>query len=148
MEFLADYGLWGLFVAAFLAATILPLSSEALLFIVIASSDQIMIPVLVASAGNIAGSFLNYYLGWKGNYLLLQKILRLSKEEIEKASRKFKKYGSFSMLFAWIPVIGDPLTVVAGLFRMNLSLFAILVPIGKFSRYLILAYGFSELYFF
>lgn len=148
MEFLADYGLWGLFVAAFLAATILPLSSEALLFIVIASSDQIMIPVLVASAGNIAGSFLNYYLGWKGNYLLLQKILRLSKEEIEKASRKFKKYGSFSMLFAWIPVIGDPLTVVAGLFRMNLSLFAILVAIGKFSRYLILAYGFSELYFF
>ncbi len=148
MEFLADYGLWGLFSAAFLAATILPLSSEALLLLVISSSEQIIIPVLVASAGNIAGSFLNYYLGWKGNYILLQKVLRLSTKEIEKASQKFKIYGSFSMLFAWVPVIGDPLTVVAGLFKMNLWLFTGLVAIGKFSRYLILAYGFSLLYIF
>ena len=131
--------------AAFLAATILPFSSEALLLFVISSSEQLMVPVLVASVGNITGSFLNYYLGWKGNELILIKIFRLSEEEISRASRIFKKYGSFSLLFAWVPIVGDPLTVVAGLFKMNLLLFAVLVSVGKFSRYLILAYGFSLL---
>ncbi|MBN1406535.1 MAG: DedA family protein [Calditrichaceae bacterium] len=145
MEILADYGLIGLFTAAFFAATILPLSSEALLLFIIASGDQIMIPVLVASMGNIAGSFLNYYLGWKGNRLILNKFFRLTDDEIEKASQRFVKYGSFSMLFAWVPVIGDPLTVVAGIFKMNIWLFTILVAIGKFSRYLILALSFSAL---
>ena len=145
MEFLADYGLIGLFIAAFIAATILPLSSEALLLVIIASTDQIMIPVLVASAGNISGSFLNYFLGWKGNRLVLNKLFRLTENEIEKASQRFIKYGSFSMLFAWVPIIGDPLTVVAGLFKMNIWIFTILVSIGKFSRYVILAYGFSLL---
>ena len=145
MDFLAEYGLLGLFIAAFLAATILPFSSEALLLFVIASSEQLMVPVLVASVGNITGSFLNYYLGWKGNELILIKIFRLSEEEISRASRIFKKYGSFSLLFAWVPIVGDPLTVVAGLFKMNLLLFAVLVSVGKFSRYLILAYGFSLL---
>jgi membrane protein YqaA with SNARE-associated domain len=145
MEFFAEYGLIGLFIAAFLAATILPFSSEALLLLVIASTDQIMIPVLVASAGNIGGSFLNYYLGYKGDYLLLHKILRISEREIDKAGKWFRRYGSYSMLFAWAPVIGDPLTVVAGLFKMNLWLFSALVAIGKFSRYIILAYGYSLL---
>ena len=145
MEFLAEYGLIGLFIAAFIAATILPLSSEALLLVIIASTDQIMIPVLVASAGNISGSFLNYFLGWKGNRLVLNKLFRLTENEIEKASQRFIKYGSFSMLFAWVPIIGDPLTVVAGLFKMNIWIFTILVSIGKFSRYVILAYGFSLL---
>lgn len=145
MEFLAEYGLTGLFTAAFLAATILPLSSEALLLLIIATSDQIMVPVLVASVGNIAGSFLNYYLGWKGNKLVLNRFFRLSDAEIEKAGKRFIKYGSFSMLLAWVPIIGDPLTVAAGLFRMNLWLFAILVAIGKFSRYTILALGFKLL---
>ena len=145
MEFLADYGLIGLFIAAFLAATILPFSSEALLLVIIASGDQILIPVIVASAGNILGSFLNYFLGWKGNRLVLNKFFRLSDEEIEKASKRFIKYGSFSMLFAWVPIIGDPSTVVAGLFKMNIWIFTILVSIGKFSRYVILAYGFSLL---
>ena len=145
MEFLAEYGLTGLFTAAFLAATILPLSSEALLLLIIATSDQIMVPVLVASVGNIAGSFLNYYLGWKGNKLVLNRFFRLSDAEIEKAGKRFIKYGSFSMLLAWVPIIGDPLTVAAGLFRMNLWLFAILVAIGKFSRYIILALGFKLL---
>ena len=145
MELLAEYGLIGLFIAAFIAATILPLSSEALLLVIIASTDQIMIPVLVASAGNISGSFLNYFLGWKGNRLVLNKLFRLTENEIEKASQRFIKYGSFSMLFAWVPIIGDPLTVVAGLFKMNIWIFTILVSIGKFSRYVILAYGFSLL---
>ena len=145
MEFLAGYGLIGLFTAAFLAATILPLSSEALLLFIIASSDQILIPVLVTSAGNIAGSFLNYYMGYKGNRLILNKLFRLTGKEIERASKRFIKYGSLSILFAWVPIIGDPLTVVAGIFKMNLWLFTFLVSIGKFSRYIILAYGFTIL---
>jgi membrane protein YqaA with SNARE-associated domain len=143
MEFLATYGLFGLFVAAFLAATILPLSSEALLLIIIAHSDQFIIPVLVASIGNVLGSQFNYFLGYKGDYLLLKRVLRLSDEQITKARYRFQKYGAPSLLLAWLPVVGDPLTVVAGLFRVHFLLFTLLVAIGKSSRYILLAWGYQ-----
>lgn len=142
MEFLVTYGLFGLFIAAFLAATILPLSSEALLLIIIGYSDQFIIPVLVASIGNVLGSQFNYFLGYKGDDLLLKRVLRMSEEQITKARYRFNKYGTPSLLLAWLPVVGDPLTVIAGLFRVHFLLFTLLVAIGKIGRYLLLAWGF------
>ena len=143
MEFLATYGLPGLFVAAFLAATILPLSSEALLLLLIAHSEQIFVPVLIASIGNVLGSQFNYFLGYKGDYLLLKRLLRLSDNQIANARHRFQKYGTPSLLLAWLPVVGDPLTVVAGLFRVHFLLFTLLVAIGKSGRYLLLAWGYQ-----
>jgi len=145
MEYLALYGLPGLFLAAFLAATILPFSSEALLILMISISGESTIPLIVASAGNILGSFLNYYIGLKGDRFVLHRLFKLDESTIEKARLRFNHYGIYILLLAWVPVIGDPLTVAAGMFRANIWIFAILVSIGKISRYAVLVYGYSLL---
>jgi len=141
VEFFTQYGLIGLFLAAFLAATILPFSSEALLLVLVHQRGDWLLPVLAASAGNILGSVVNYGLGYKGSRLLLHKWLRLKDRTIEQAERSFNRYGVYSLLFAWLPVVGDPLTVAAGLFKTRFSLFLLLVSIGKAGRYIVLALG-------
>jgi len=137
MDIFTTYGYFGLFLAAFLAATVLPLSSEAVLYFSIQQNGEWAIPVLIASLGNILGSVVNYWLGHKGSNLLLQKLLHMDARSIRKATRRFQKYGVYSLLFAWIPVVGDPLTVAAGLFKTRFFLFLLLVSIGKSSRYLL-----------
>ena len=141
MELLSHYGLIGLFSAAFLAATILPFSSEALLLLLIHQRGDWVWPVVAASFGNILGSVVNYVLGYTGSRWLLVKWLRLDDRTIDRAERHFNRYGVYSLLFAWLPVVGDPLTVVAGLFKTRFSLFLILVSLGKVGRYLALAFG-------
>ncbi len=135
MDGLLTFGLIGLFLAAFLAATILPFSSEVLLFLLIQQSGNWVEPLVAASAGNILGSVLNYYLGYFGEHFLFYKLFRLNRKTVEKASIRFRKYGVYSLLFAWLPVVGDPLTVVAGAFKVRFLLFLILVSIGKIARY-------------
>ncbi len=138
MDVLLHYGVIGLFLAAFLAATILPFSSEVLLFLLIQQSGNWLEPLVAASAGNILGSVLNYYLGYFGEDFLFYKLFRLNRKTVEKASLRFRRYGVYSLLFAWVPVVGDPLTVVAGAFKVRLFLFLVLVSIGKIARYGIL----------
>ena len=135
MEFLIEYGLIGLFLAAFLAATILPFSSEALLLLLIHQNGESVLPLLFASLGNILGSIVNYYLGRFGDNFLFYKIFRMQEATVRKAKQRFQKYGIYSLLFAWVPVVGDPLTVAAGVFRVYFLLFLILVSIGKIARY-------------
>ena len=137
MEFLAEYGYTGLFIASFLAATILPLSSEAVLIFLLLNNHDPVISISVATAGNVLGSVLNYALGFWGSFFIMEKILRLSKEKIALSEKRFKKYGVFSLLFAWVPVIGDPLTVAAGVLKTNIYLFLGLVTAGKLFRYII-----------
>ena len=143
MDIFTAYGYIGLFFAAFLAATILPLSSEAVLYFSIQQSGDWWIPVLIASLGNILGSVINYWLGYKGSNFLLKKLLRMDTNSIRKATNRFQRYGVYSLLFAWVPVIGDPLTVAAGLFKTRFILFLLLVSIGKSSRYLLFGLLFS-----
>ncbi|HGY56351.1 MAG TPA: DedA family protein [Caldithrix abyssi] len=140
MDIFTHYGYIGLFAASFLAATILPLSSEAVLFFMIQQSNEWALPVLVASVGNVLGSIVNYWLGYKGSYALLQKILRMNEDAVQRAVSRYQKYGKYSLLLAWVPVIGDPLTVAAGLFKTPFTVFIILVTIGKTSRYMALAF--------
>ena len=138
MDIFSTYGYIGLFLAAFLAATIIPLSSEAVLYYMIYQSGDWLLPVIVASAGNVLGAMLNYWLGYKGSKLLLKKILRMDENDIQLAKKRYRKYGVYSLLLAWVPVIGDPLTVAAGLFKTPFSLFLLLVTIGKAGRYIAL----------
>jgi len=135
MEFLLDYGLIGLFVAAFLAATILPFSSELLLVLLVNQSGEWLLPLIAASLGNILGSVVNYFLGFYGESFLFHKLFRMKEETVKKARGRFQKYGVYSLLFAWVPVAGDPLTVAAGVFRVNIWTFVILVGVGKITRY-------------
>lgn len=140
MDALAEYGYLGLFLASFLAATVLPLSSEVVLVVLLLNHFSPVNTILVATTGNVLGSITNYAIGFWGNYFLLEKLLRYSREDIEKADRRFQKYGIASLLFAWVPIVGDAFTVVAGLLKINFLLFLILVSVGKLVRYIVIVY--------
>ncbi len=141
MEILAEYGYLGLFFASFLAATILPLSSEVVLGVLLGHDFSPYVSIFVATTGNVLGSVVNYGLGLWGSGILLNKFLGLSTLEIRKAENRFKKYGVFSLLFAWVPIIGDPLTVAAGILKVNFLFFVFLVSIGKFLRYVFVSWA-------
>jgi len=130
-----------LFIISFLAATILPFSSELTLAGLMATSNyDNSLLLIIASLGNVLGSVVNWILGFYSRNLSKKKWFPFKDEQIESSSKWFKKFGKLSLLFAWVPFIGDPLTLAAGLFRVKFLEFLILVSIGKVSRYLIIFY--------
>ena len=130
-----------LFAISFLAATILPFSSELTLAGLIATSDYDNLLLLItASFGNVLGSVVNWALGSYSRNLTTKKWFPFKETQIERSSKWFRKFGKWSLLFAWVPVLGDPLTLVAGILRVKFIDFIILVAIGKVSRYLIIFY--------
>ena len=140
MEYFSEIGYAGLFIAAFLAATILPLSSEIVLSTLLLGGSSPVALVLVATTGNVLGSLVNYALGYWASLGVIKKWLRMSEAEFVQAEQRFTKYGLISLCFAWVPVIGDPLTVIAGALRIPLAWFVILVTVGKFLRYVTIGY--------
>jgi membrane protein YqaA with SNARE-associated domain len=130
-----------LFTVSFLAATILPFSSEFTLAGLIATSnyDNLLL-LIVASFGNVLGSVVNWILGFYSRNLTTKKWFPFKDKQINNSSKWFSKFGKWSLLFAWVPIIGDPLTLVAGLLRVRFLEFLILVMIGKISRYLVIFY--------
>ena len=130
-----------LFFISFLAATILPFSSELTLAGLISTSNYDNLLLLVfASFGNVLGSVFNWGLGFYARNLTIKKWFPFKETQIERSSKWFSKFGKWSLLFAWVPIVGDPLTFVAGLLRVRFLDFIILVAIGKVSRYLIVFY--------
>ena len=130
-----------LFAISFLAATILPFSSELTLAGLIATSDYDNLLLLIAASfGNVLGSVVNWALGSYSRNLATKKWFPFKETQIERSSKWFRKFGKWSLLFAWVPVVGDPLTLVAGILRVKFIDFIILVAIGKVSRYLIVFY--------
>ena len=130
-----------LFSFSFLAATVLPFSSELTLAGLISTSnyDNLLL-LVVASFGNVLGSVFNWSLGFYSRNLSTKKWFPFKETQIERSSKWFSKFGKWSLLFAWLPIVGDPLTFVAGLLRVRFLDFIILVAIGKVSRYLIVFY--------
>jgi membrane protein YqaA with SNARE-associated domain len=130
-----------LFIISFLAATILPFSSELTLAGLMATSsyDNLLLLITV-SLGNVLGSVVNWILGFYSRKLSKKKWFPFKDEQIERSSKWFNKFGRWSLLFAWVPIIGDPLTLAAGLLRVKFIEFLILVTIGKVSRYLAIFY--------
>ena len=130
-----------LFIISFLAATILPFSSELTLAGLMATSNyDNSLLLIIASLGNVLGSVVNWTLGFYSRKLSKKKWFPFKDEQIENSSKWFNKFGRWSLLFAWVPIIGDPLTLAAGLLRVNFIEFLILVTIGKVSRYLVIFY--------
>jgi len=127
-----------LFFVAFLSGSLLPLGSEALLIYDIKQGYNIYLILIFATIGNVLGAVLNYYLGLKGEEYLLKKGY-LSQAAFLKAKKCFSKYGAIALLLSALPIIGDPLTFIAGALKYNFKWFLILVTISKFTRYLILA---------
>ncbi len=140
MEFFTELGFLGLFLSAFLAATILPLSSEIVLsFLLLSGLDPVLL-VALATVGNVLGSLVNYAIGFWGSIFVINKILRVSEAQFEKSEQRFRKFGAWSLLFAWVPIIGDPLTLIAGVLKVNIVWFLVLVILGKLGRYIVVAY--------
>ena len=130
----------GLFAAAFLAATILPAQSEFLLAgMVAAGTSQLLVLIAVASVGNTLGSCVNWLLGRGIERLRTTRWLRIPETQYARAERWYKRFGIWSLLLAWAPFIGDPLTVVAGALRVRFLSFVLLVGLGKTARYIVVA---------
>jgi membrane protein YqaA with SNARE-associated domain len=137
----------GLFMLAFSAATLLPGGSEAALIGMAAlSSHTITTLLIVASIGNILGSVLNYVLGRFALHYQDRKWFPTSKDNLAKAQMWFSRWGRWSLLLAWAPIIGDPLTLAAGMMRMHFGWFLALVTLSKTLRYMIVLGAFKFLW--
>lgn len=137
MSELLAYG--GLFFAAFAAATIFPMQSEAVLVAMLLGDYSPVTVFLVASVGNVLGSMVNWFLGRWIDRFRHHRWFPASDHALERARRWYHRYGRWSLLLSWVPVIGDPLTVVAGVMREPLPVFLLLVTIAKVGRYAVLA---------
>ncbi len=131
-----------LLAVSFIAATLLPAQSELLLAgLVIKQTHPIIMLVAVASMGNTLGSIVNWWLGRQVERLRHHRRFPVSPAMLERAQRWYKRYGLWSLWLSWVPVIGDPLTVVAGVMRAPLLTFTLIVATAKTVRYAVVAYA-------
>ena len=141
MDFLINnYSLISLFCLSFLAATVLPLGSEWLLIALIVQGEPASQVITVATIGNFIGGLTTYGLGYYGSNFINTRILRISEANLGKAMTFYQKYGSWSLLLSWVPIIGDPLCLIAGSLKLHPFTFSFFVFTGKLARYTLLAY--------
>jgi len=133
---------WALFFSALISATLFPGGSEALLLYRLHEGGHALSLVLIATAGNVLGSLITYAMGRLGNEALHRRWLRISEESVARAESWFDRFGKPALLFAWLPIVGDPLCLAAGLLRCHLGIFLLLVTLGKLARYSLLAWAF------
>jgi membrane protein YqaA with SNARE-associated domain len=129
----------GLFLAALAAATILPMQSEAALVGLLVTDYSPWLLIAVASVGNVLGSAINWLLGREIERFRDRTWFPSSGAGLERAQRWYRRYGKWSLLLSWVPIVGDPLTVIAGVLREPFLMFLLLVAIAKIGRYLVLA---------
>lgn len=130
----------GLFISAFAAASLLPLQSEAVLVgLLLNGSQPVALLLTVASLGNVLGSVLNAALGRGLERFHGRRWFPVSERQLERAKSRYRRYGRWSLLLSWMPLIGDPLTLVAGVMREPWWSFLLLVTVAKAGRYLVLA---------
>ena len=135
---IANFGYAGLFLVSFLAATLLPLGSEAAVMLM-AAADYAPGPLLaVATTGNSLGALVNYLVGKWGAAFIFARYIQVDQDVLDKAAKTCSRWGSPVLFFAWLPFIGDPLTVAAGVLRINIYAFTFWVVLGKMSRYWVL----------
>ncbi|WP_223486824.1 YqaA family protein [Pseudomonas sp. A-RE-19] len=130
----------GLFLAAFGAATLLPLQSEAVLVGLLLSGQYGLWSLLaVATLGNVLGSLLNWWLGRGIERFRERRWFPVSPRHLHQAQKHYQRYGHWSLLLSWVPIIGDPMTLVAGVMREPLGRFLVIVTLAKGARYGVLA---------
>lgn len=135
MPHLAEYA--GLFAASFLSATLFPFQSEAVLFgLLVAEHYPWWALILIASAGNTLGSIANWFVGRFLAHFEDRRWFPIKREKMARAEAWYHRYGRWTLLLSWVPIIGDPLTMVAGILREPLPVFIILVALAKTARYL------------
>lgn len=141
IDILMGYGYWGMLVAAFLAGSFFPFSSETVMVALFAAGLSPWPLVIYGTIGNVAGSFLNYFLGRMGKLEWLEKYCHVKRESLDKAQRFMAGRGAYMGFFAFLPLIGTAITIVLGFTRANIPVSLTTITIGKFLRYWILIFG-------
>lgn len=140
-HFLIDYGYWGMFLSAFLAGSVLPFSSEAVMLGLLAAGVDPVPLLIYGSIGNVMGGMVNYGLGRLGKLEWLKKYFRLKQSSIDRAYKFMGGHGAWMGFFAFLPILGSAITVVLGLTRANLPLSVFSITLGKVIRYALLIWG-------
>lgn len=141
LEGLVEYGYWGLFLASFLAATILPLSSEVVFAALVASGMNLWSLILYATVGNSLGGATCYYIGRLGQIEWLEKWFKIDRAKIDKTISWLEGKGALMGFFGFLPGIGDPILVALGFMRANVPVVMISMMIGKLLRYIVVGFG-------
>ena len=128
-------GYGGLFLGSFLAPTILPLSSEAVLAAMVLGGFDPVACVLVASVGNSLGGMTSYFMGYVGKWAWVERLFARNQDKVAKVKAWADRYGSRAALFCWLPVVGDPLAVALGFARSPVWQVGFYMLAGKFLRY-------------
>ena len=132
-----------LFFSALLAATILPFSSEVFLYALLQGEEgwtvTTLLTIAVATVGNVLGACVNWWLGKELLRFRHKRWFYFDDNQIARAQAWFQRYGVWTLLLSWVPVVGDPLTLIAGFLRVRFALFLLLVAASKLARYLVVA---------
>ncbi len=139
MEFLGDWGYLGLFLGCFLAATIVPFSSDALFVSILALDGSVPLALLWGVSGNWLGGLVTYWMGYIGKWEWIEKWFRVKPVTLEKQKERVDKYGSWFALLAWVPIVGDVFSLALGFYRVNFYTSALFMLIGKFARFVLIS---------
>lgn len=142
-DFLLSYGYWGMLLAAFLAGSFFPFSSEAVMVGLLAAGLDPLGLVVYGSVGNILGSMFNYGVGRLGKLEWIERYLHVKKESLDSAQRFMAGRGAWMGFFAFLPILGSAITIVLGLTRANLIISILSISLGKVLRYVLLMWGIS-----
>lgn len=145
IDILIGYGYWGMFVAAFLAGSFFPFSSEVVMVALNAAGLNGWQLIIYGTMGNVLGGIFNYCVGRLGKMEWIEKYLHVKKESLDRAERFMGGHGALMGFFSFLPILGSAITIVLGLTRANIPLSLISVTLGKFLRYVLLIYGASSL---
>ena len=137
MDFLTEWGLFGLFISSFLSATVIPFSSEFVLSFMILNGFDIYLTILIATIGNWWGGLSSYLIGRLGKWTIIEKYFGVDKNKVFNFKLKVDRWGSVLAFFSWLPIIGDVIAVSLGFFRTNFILVSIWMLLGKILRYII-----------
>lgn len=137
---LESLGLWGLFLGAFLAATIVPFSSDALYLAVLIATKDPLGCFLYGTIGNWLGGITTYWVGWLGRWEWLERWFKVKHETLAKQKIKIDKYGVWMALLSWVPIIGDIIVIALGFYKTRPLWTIILLLVGKAGRFVVWNY--------
>ena len=148
IDFLKDYGYWGMALLSFLSGSIIPIASEALLVVLLGVGLNAMWLILVATVGNTLGGITCFMLGYLTDKQTVKRVFRISDKKMERADSLIQRYGYWAAVLSFMPIIGEAILVALGIMRVDKYKVSIVMAIGKFARYAFVAisyYGISRL---
>lgn len=149
IDFLKDYGYWGMALLSFLSGSVIPIASEALLVVLLGVGLNAMWLIVVATVGNTLGGITCFMLGYLTDKQTVKRVFRISDKKMERADSLIQRYGYWAAVLSFMPIIGEAILVALGIMRVDKYKVSIVMAIGKFARYAFVAisyYGISRLF--